>query len=83
VRASSSRYEEPRFDVDHDTLITASDVAKICGASKSWVLDHASGRRKPVIPRHKIGKLVRFSLADVNAFLERCRRATADGVPIQ
>jgi excisionase family DNA binding protein len=71
------------FGKPPDQLLTARQVAKRLQVSVGWVTSHASGKRKPVLPSFKLGKSVRFRSADVDAFLERCRRAMERGVPIQ
>jgi hypothetical protein len=45
-------------------------------------MDHAEGRYKPVLPSLKLGRSVRFRESDIEAFLEKCERAMALGVPI-
>lgn len=64
-------------------LLTARDVARRLSVSIAWVLDHASGRHKPLLPSIKMGKAVRFQEADIAEFLDRCRRCMAKGVPLQ
>ena len=36
-------------------LIKAADVARRLGVSISWVVQHASGKRKPYLPAVKMG----------------------------
>jgi excisionase family DNA binding protein len=64
-------------------LLTAKQVAARLQVSRAWVLDHAAGRCRPVIPSLKLGKSVRFRSEDVDAFLERCRRRMELGLPLQ
>ena len=65
-----------------DSLLTPRQVADRLQVSIGWVLDHASGRRLPVLPSLKLGKSVRFREAELDAFLEKCRRCIAAGVAI-
>jgi predicted DNA-binding transcriptional regulator AlpA len=58
-------------------LVRATDVAKKLGVSKSWVIQHASGKRKPYLPAVKMGpgkSPLRFDPLDVERFIEDCRR---------
>jgi len=50
-----------------DKLLKASELAEILNVSKDWVMSHASGKRKPIIPSYKLGRSVRFDLAEVKA----------------
>ena len=52
--------------VEH--LLTAQEVADRLGVSERWVRDHAT-RRFPRIRAVKLGSLLRFRWADVEAFL--------------
>ena len=65
------------------TLLTPRQVANRLQVSVAWVLDHASGRRSPVLPSRKMGKLVRFEEQEIDAFIEHCRRCMEKGIPIQ
>ena len=58
-------------------LVRARDVAKKLGVSVSWVVQHASGKRKPYLPAVKMGpgrSPVRFDPSDVERFIDDCRR---------
>ena len=58
-------------------LVKASDVAKKLGVSLSWVVQHASGKRKPYLPSVKMGpgkSPLRFDPNDVEKFIDECRR---------
>ena len=55
-------------------LMDAIQVGQWLGVSRSWVLDHARGRRRPVLPSVKLGKSVRFRPADVEGFVRECER---------
>jgi excisionase family DNA binding protein len=65
------------------TLRTAGEVAKRLRVSVSWVLQHAAGNRRPVLPSIKMGHAVRFRDKDIDDFIERCNRAMEAGLPIQ
>jgi predicted DNA-binding transcriptional regulator AlpA len=64
-------------------LLNAREVAAMLNVSVGWVMAHAEGRYKPVLPSLKLGKAVRFLPMDIDTFIERCRRAMAKGIPIQ
>jgi excisionase family DNA binding protein len=51
-----------------ERLYTAREVASRLGVSERWLRDHAT-RRNPRIRAIKLGTLVRFRWADVQAFL--------------
>lgn len=58
-------------------LIKAAEVAQKLGVSISWVVQHASGKRKPYLPAVKMGpgrSPLRFDPADVEKFIDECRR---------
>ena len=57
-----------------ERLLTPKDVAEMLAVSAAWVLDHASGRRRPHLPSVKLGKAVRFRQADVEKFIDDCVR---------
>ena len=57
-----------------EKLLNPRQVAEWLGVSPAWVLDHASGRRRPYLPSVKLGKVVRFRREDVEQFLQDCRR---------
>jgi len=58
-----------------ERLLTPKEVAEWLGVSAGWVLDHASGRRRPCLPSVKLGKAVRFRREDVQTFIGECVRA--------
>src|SRR5882757_6844308 len=71
---------EPRIAPDRgsargssDTLLTVDDVARILQVPVSWVYDHTRASCHDPLPVIKLGKYVRFSLADIQAYLERER----------
>jgi excisionase family DNA binding protein len=55
-------------------LLTPREVAEWLCVSVAWVLDHASGRRRPNLPSVKLGKVVRFRREDIEAFVKGCIR---------
>jgi predicted DNA-binding transcriptional regulator AlpA len=58
-------------------LVRAREVAKKLGVSVSWVVQHASGKRKPYLPAVKMGpgrSPLRFDPNDVEQFIDDCRR---------
>jgi hypothetical protein len=57
-------------------LVKARDVAKKLGVSISWVIQHASGKRKPYLPAVKMGlgrSPLRFDPSDIEKFIDECR----------
>ncbi len=61
-------------------LVRAKDVARKLGVSLSWVIQHASGKRKPYLPAVKMGpgrSPLRFDPSDVEKFIDECRRLAA------
>jgi excisionase family DNA binding protein len=60
---------------DSHRLLTVDDLAKQLQVSAAWVRDHAT-RKQPRIPVVRVGKLLRFRLADVEGWIEeQMRRA--------
>ena len=58
-------------------LVKARDVASKLGVSTSWVVQHASGKRKPYLPAVKMGpgrSPLRFDPNDIERFIDECRR---------
>jgi hypothetical protein len=60
--------------IDIQPLLTAAKLAERLGVSQAWVLAHANGSRKPLLPSIKMGKLVRFDPEAVQRFLQECVR---------
>ncbi len=54
-----------------DTLLTTKEVADLTGLSRETLAQWRSQRRG--IPYLKIGRSVRYAIADVQAYLEGCR----------
>jgi len=59
-----------RVETLRSTLLTARQVADWFHVSIGWVHDHATGRRKPILPSIKLGKALRFHEDQVNAWLQ-------------
>ena len=57
-----------------EKLLTAQEVADWLGVSARWVLSHASGVDRPVLPSHKLGTAVRFDRTAVEEFIRQCAR---------
>ena len=56
-------------------LLTATEVAEICGVEKRWVYRHASTAEsplQPVIPAVNLGGVVRFRPETLLRFIEEC-----------
>ena len=54
-----------------DRLLDATAVAERLGVPKTWVLESA---RSGAMPCVRLGRYVRFDLADVETWLEECKR---------
>lgn len=63
--------------VNNDDILTSGEVAKLLHVSRSWILDHASGRRQPALPGFQCGKLWRFSRLRVQEWIEQQMSAAA------
>ena len=58
-----------------EPLLTARQVAGLLSVSQHWVLQHALGRRRPVLPSVKLGKFVRFRASQLAQWLKEMERA--------
>lgn len=56
--------------LQQDEILSTTQVAQWLLVSRAWVLDHASSRRKPVLPGFRAGKLWRFRKSDVEAWID-------------
>jgi predicted DNA-binding transcriptional regulator AlpA len=56
-------------------LLIVPEVARWLAVSRSWVRDHATGRRRPLLPCVKLGKSLRFEPSVLAEWLEALRRA--------
>jgi predicted DNA-binding transcriptional regulator AlpA len=63
--------------LDREPLVNAHQVAKRLGVSKSWVLAHASGSRRPALKSIKLGKRVMFRPSDIDEFISECERVSS------
>ena len=54
-----------------DRLLEASEVAERLGVPVSWVRESARAGSMPCV---RLGRYVRFDLADVEAWLESCKQ---------
>jgi predicted DNA-binding transcriptional regulator AlpA len=61
-----------------ERLLTAHEVAAWLGVSARWVLAHAAGLNRPVLPSVKLGKAVRFERRAVEEFIRMCARFHRD-----
>ena len=57
-----------------ERLLDAQEVSDWLGVSPRWVLAHAAGLNRPVLPSVKLGKSVRFERSDIEEFIRRCAR---------
>ena len=79
INGSDLHSGSPVSAVEHRSipqLVKAKDVAIKLGVSVSWVIQHASGRRKPVLPAVKMGpgrSPLRFDPIDVEKLINDCR----------
>ncbi len=64
----SKAHSQPMAAPGNDRLMNARQVAAKLGVSERWVRDHTT-RRSPRIRGLKMGSLMRYRLADVEAFL--------------
>jgi excisionase family DNA binding protein len=48
--------------------LTSTEVAELLGVSKWWVQEQVTAK---AIPHHRVGRLVRFSPADIRAIEQR------------
>ena len=54
-----------------ERLLDATAIAERLGVPKTWVLESA---RSDAIPHVRLGRYVRFDLADVEKWLNECKR---------
>jgi hypothetical protein len=53
------------------TLLDCKAVAAILGVKPCWVLAHANGANKPLLPSVKLGKFRRFKREHVEEFIRK------------
>jgi predicted DNA-binding transcriptional regulator AlpA len=56
-----------------ESLLTVRDVSVLLRVPVSWVYHHTRPHSTDQIPHIRIGKYLRFSAADIAAYLQRCR----------
>lgn len=66
---------EVRRPGGHMPLSTVSAAAQRLHASTGWVRDHATGRRKPLLPAVNMGKRLRFREEQVNSIIDHLGEA--------
>ena len=54
-----------------ERLLNAKAIAELLGVPESWVRESA---RSGAIPHIRLGRYVRFDLADVEEWLQQCKR---------
>jgi excisionase family DNA binding protein len=54
-----------------ERLLTAAELAERLAVPKTWILESA---RSGAMPCVRLGRYVRFDLADVERWLEGCKR---------
>lgn len=59
---------------EYAELLTVDEVAELMKVPKSWVYERTRARTEDRLTFIKLGKYVRFTEADVRAFIERQRR---------
>jgi hypothetical protein len=55
-------------------LLTVADICRKLSVSRAWVIEHSNGRRRPVLPSIKLGKVRRFDPTELEGFIDDCRR---------
>jgi hypothetical protein len=48
-------------------LLTVADICRALGVSRAWVIEHSNGRRRPVLPSIKLGKVRRLNPSDLKS----------------
>ena len=71
---TASAIHTARIEGRPERLLSAQEVAEWLGVSARWVLAHAAGLNRPVLPSVKLGKAVRFTRGDVEEFIRQCAR---------
>jgi excisionase family DNA binding protein len=59
--------------VVNDGLLTVHDVARTLNVPVSWVYEHVRRGSRQRLPAIKLGKYLRFTAADVRAFVTEVR----------
>lgn len=66
-----------------DEILTAREVARMLKVSVGWVITHASGKYRPVLPSYRLGGIWRFKRSQVEEFLKRVQERMEMGLPLQ
>lgn len=66
--------QSAKIELRPERLLTAQEAASWLGVSPRWVLAHAAGLNRPILPSVKLGKAVRFERSDVEEFIRQCAR---------
>lgn len=61
---------KPQGAIDDETLLDVEDVCKILKVTRQWIRDHTT-RIEPIIPHIRMGRKVRFRLADIKRFIDQ------------
>jgi hypothetical protein len=60
-------------DLPDNSLLTVEEVAAWLRVEPAWVRAHASGNRRPEIPRLKLGRFLKFVKGDISQFLRQLK----------
>jgi excisionase family DNA binding protein len=63
---------DPKYPFDSQ-LMTVSEIAETLRVPESWVYERTRRRGSERMPHIKLGKYLRFELADVRSWLETMR----------
>jgi hypothetical protein len=58
--------------IDPKKLLTEDELVELRGVTKGWLRDDRRGKR--LVPFLKLGKAIRYRLADVDPALEKLRQ---------
>jgi excisionase family DNA binding protein len=61
----------PSVEIVSERLLTAEELGDRLAVPKTWILESA---RSGAMPCVRLGRYVRFDMADVEAWLEECKR---------
>jgi len=53
-----------------EPLVDIDAAAKLLGVSRQWMRDHTT-RIKPIVPHIRLGRKIRFRLADLKRFIDQ------------
>jgi len=60
-------------------LLTIEEIAELLKVPKTWIYQRTRERSSSTIPHFKVGKYLRFSLSEVQAWLQDQRRGWQPG----